>query len=34
MGGLFRRVWFRVRWMFMDARSRYAYFWTRTQENW
>jgi hypothetical protein len=29
-----RRVAFRMKWLTMSERSRYAYLWARTQENW
>ncbi len=29
-----RRVAFRLKWLTMSERARYAYFWARTQENW
>jgi hypothetical protein len=29
-----RKVQFRLKWLFMDNRARYAYLWARTRENW
>ena len=34
LGELVRRIQFRLKWLFMDQRARYAYLWSRTQENW
>ena len=31
---LARKIQFRLKWLFMDQRARYAYLWSRTQENW
>jgi hypothetical protein len=29
-----KKLIFRLRWLVMSDRSRYAYFWARTRENW
>ena len=34
LGRIIRKVAFRMKWLTMSERSRYAYLWARTQENW
>lgn len=29
-----KKLAFRVKWLIMSERERYAYLWARTQENW
>jgi hypothetical protein len=31
---MMRRLSFRLKWLFMSERERYAYFWSRTRANW
>ncbi len=33
MGNMTRRITFRIRWMVMSEKTRYAYLWGRTEQH-